>query len=134
MKLLNVLDWCFFLAHIGLILFNLFGWIYPKMRQLHFIVVLTTLFFWVVAGFWKGFGYCPLTDWHWQVKNQMGEQNLPSSFIKYLADNLFHINSNPEVIDIITALCFIIVFIISVNLNLKSFGYNKKKWYNYFLV
>ena len=123
--MLNVLDKLFFLMHLLLIVFNLFGWIPRKTRLLHLFFVLITLGFWVVVGYWKGFGYCPLTDWHWQVKTQLGETALPASFIKYFVDQMLHINSNPAFIDIMTASALGISLICSLIMNAKAFGFFK---------
>lgn len=38
-----------------------------------------------MAGLWVGtIGYCPLTDWHWQIKEARGLGPMPDSFIDYL--------------------------------------------------
>ncbi len=125
--MLIVLDYVFFLSHLIVILFNLFGWIPLKTRKLHLVVLLLTLGSWFALGFWKGFGYCFLTDWHWQIKEKLGEHNLPASFIKYLVDELFNIESDPQFIDILTFTALLIALCCSIYLNIRIFGFFKNK-------
>lgn len=106
--------------HTFFILFNLFGWIWKRTRKLNLISLLLVAFSWVILGIWYGIGYCPLTELHWHVKFIIGETNLPYSYIKYLVDFYFNTNSNPVVIDYITAISFICALSISIYLNLKS--------------
>jgi hypothetical protein len=72
------------LAHLGVIVINLFGWIHPRTRNLHRVVVCLTLASWLLPAPWYGLGYCVLTDVHWGIKEQLGEQNPPSSYIQYV--------------------------------------------------
>ncbi len=52
------------------------------------------------------------------MKFRIGETDLPYSYIKYLVDYYFNTDSNPVVIDYITAISFILSLLISVYLNL----------------
>lgn len=83
---LQLLNYLFFAFHTALILFNLFGWLFPKTKKLHLISLLITLFSWGVMGIWKGFGYCFLTDWHYRVLRKLGERDMPSSYISFLTE------------------------------------------------
>lgn len=100
--MLSILDILFTVLHVALMLFNLTGWIWKKTRRLHLVVLLATAASWGLLGIWYGWGYCPLTDWHWDVKAQLGEGNLPNSFVKYLADKLFSADFPSKIIDRIT--------------------------------
>lgn len=121
-----LLDLFFTLCHILLIGFNLLGWIWRRTRQWHLITILLTAASWFVLGIWFGIGYCPLTDWHWQVKRRLGETDLPNSFIKYALDNLLNANFEASLIDAITGAVFATVFIISVYLHwIKKYVNNK---------
>lgn len=82
-------DWFFLAFHSALILFNLFGWVWRKTRIAHLITISLTLLSWGFLGIWYGWGYCPLTDWHWQVLERLGTVGLPNSYISYLLDRLF---------------------------------------------
>ena len=113
--LLRILDIFLTLFHLVIIGFNLFGWIWKP--KLHLILVLLTAGCWFILGIWFGWGYCPITDWEWQIKEKLGEQNLPNSFIEYYADKISGQNINSSLIDALTAGCFFIAAILSVYLN-----------------
>ncbi len=110
---MHVLDFLLTLLHLAIIGFNLLGWIWRSTRKLHFYLVIATLFCWVVLGFWYGFGYCPITDWQWQVKAKLGEQDLPNSFIKYFAEKVTGMEISSALIDWVTAVSFGLVVLAS---------------------
>jgi len=110
-------DYLFTLLHLVIIGFNLLGWIWKSTRRLHFIFVMLTAGSWLILGIWYGIGYCPVTDWHWQIKEAMGETNLPNLFIKYYADKIAGQDVSTNFIDALTAGCFAIAVILSVYLN-----------------
>lgn len=102
--MLQLLDILFTVLHILIIGFNVFGWIWEKTRKAHLIVISLTLLAWLVIGWWVGtIGYCPLTDWHWDIKRELGQSQLPNSFVKYAVDKIFNTHSNTLFIDVITA-------------------------------
>ena len=105
------------ILHLAIILFNLFGWIPKATRRAHFIVILLTAASWFVLGIWFGIGYCPVTDWQWQVKEKLGERNLPNSFIEYYAEKLTGRNFGSGFIDTITAVAFAVAALLSVYVN-----------------
>lgn len=111
------LDILLTIVHLIIVGFNLFGWIPKKTRRLHFWFAMVTLGCWTILGIWFGLGYCPVTDWQWQVKKQLGEQHLPASFIKYFADKVTGMDISPTLIDILTLGLFLIAIAISVKLN-----------------
>lgn len=114
------LDWFFVVFHGSLVLFNLTGWIWTKTRRLHLLTITLTLISWFGLGIFFGWGYCPSTDWHWQVKRQLGETNLPASYIKYYADKLTAVNWDPFVVDMFTLLFGLSAFVISVWINWRD--------------
>ena len=116
-SLLKFLDILLTLAHFVLIGFNLFGWIWAKTRKAHLMTVAATTFSWFVLGIWFGWGYCPITDWQWKVKEKLGETNLPNSFIKYYADKISGKDIDPGVVDTTTLVVFLAVIILAVFLN-----------------
>ncbi len=99
---LALLDVLLSILHLLIIGFNLFGWIFKATRRIHFWFTMLTPSSWTLLGIWFGLGYCPITDWQWQVKEKLGEKNLPDSFIKYFVDKVKGANSNAELIDILT--------------------------------
>lgn len=112
-----ILDYFLTLLHLLIVGFNLLGWIWPATRRAHFIVVVVTASCWLILGIWYGIGYCPLTDWQWQLKEHLGAQELPNSFIKYMVDKVSPVTVSSDVIDALTAGGFAIAAFMSVYLN-----------------
>ena len=81
---LHLANYFFYVFHTILILFNLFGWLYKKTRKLNLISLLITFTSWFILGIWKGWVYCFLTDWHYSILQQLGEHELPTSYIAFL--------------------------------------------------
>jgi len=115
--MLQILDVFFTLLHLVIIVFNLTGWIWVKTRRLHFYCILLTVCSWFVLGIWFGWGYCPITDWQWQIKEKLGEVNLPNSFIKYFADQVIGKAINAQLIDVLTVVFFFLAAGLSVYVN-----------------
>jgi Protein of Unknown function (DUF2784). len=113
----QLLDAFFTLLHLIIIGFNLLGWIWPATRKAHFICIVATAVSWFLLGIWFGIGYCPVTDWQWRIKEQLGEHNLPSSFIKYYADKISGKNISSSFIDIVTVISFLVAALLSVYVN-----------------
>jgi hypothetical protein len=117
----RVLDIFFVIFHTSLIFFNLFGWIWRKTRILNLVLLGLTGASWLFLGLLVGtLGYCPLTDWHFNVLNKLGETGLPSSYIKYLADRLTGLDFNPSLVDHITLFAFLAALTISLVLNIRD--------------
>ena len=121
--LLKALDIFYTVLHLALIGFNLFAWIWPKTRKAHLITAGLTLVSWVGLGFWFGFGYCPITDWQWDVKQQLGERDLPNSFVKYFADRLTGRDLPVRLVDGVTLWSFVTAILCSLYVNF----FHKKK-------
>lgn len=122
---LALLDVLLSILHLLIIGFNLLGWIFKASLRIHFWFAMLTLSCWTILGIWFGLGYCPITDWQWQIKEKLGEKNLPDSFIKYFADKITGANISAELIDILTLGFFLLAIAISIKLNF----FNKKKHY-----
>lgn len=120
MSWLSFLDILFTVFHVGLTLFNLTGWAFKKLRRLHLMSILLTLGSWLILGFFYGFGYCFLTDWHWDIKRELGKSGLPNSFIKYYLDAIFNADIAPAMVDAITisGLAFAVVMTVIKNRDL----------------
>lgn len=82
--LYKALNLFFFIFHSCLIVFNLFAWIWRKTRLANLIIILLTLGSWFILGLWYGYGYCPFTDWHWQVREKLGYYDHPPSYTAFL--------------------------------------------------
>lgn len=112
-----ILDYLLTLIHLLIIGFNLLGWIWPATRKAHLIVVALTASCWLILGLWYGIGYCPVTDWQWQVKTDLGETSLPASFIKYFADKLTDRDISATLVDVLTATSFFSAAALSLYFN-----------------
>lgn len=111
------LDIFFFVFHTCLILFNLFGWIWKATRKLNLITLSATAFSWIVLGIWYGFGYCPCTHWHWLVRRELGYNDMPNSYIKFLLDELLGLNFEAYTVDLWTGILFFCALMLSVYVN-----------------
>ena len=118
--LLHILD-CFFLVfHSIFTLFNMTGWIWKKTRKIHMITIFLTAFSWFILGIWHGFGYCFCTDWHWQVREKLGNPISSYSYIHFLLREITGFNAPPAIIDKITLAVFIICVLCSILLNIND--------------
>ena len=124
MSWLEIKDVVFTVFHIGLTLFNLVGWAFYRLRRVHLASVLLTLGSWLILGFFYGLGYCFLTDWHWEVKRNLGETGLPASFVKYYLDILFQRDIPASLVDIITVAGLVIAVVMTVIRNRDLFKKN----------
>ena len=114
------LDKFFFAFHSALIVFNLFGWIWRKTRAANLVVVLLTVFSWTILGIWYGFGFCPSTEWHWQVRVKLGHYDMPSSYTKFLVDSLTGLNVSEKLVDIFAILFLTLALLASIVTNVKD--------------
>lgn len=116
----RLLDVLFVVLHTSLVGFNMLGWAWRGTRRLHLLTIGATLLFWFGAGAAYGWGYCPLTDWHWDVKRALGETGLPASWIKYHLDALTGIDWNAALVDAVVMGGALVALGLSVALNLRD--------------
>jgi Protein of Unknown function (DUF2784) len=116
----GVLDYVFAVFHGTLVLFNLTGWIWRPTRRIHLIVISLTFLSWFGLGVRYGWGYCPCTDWHWQVKRALGETLLPHSYVKYYADRLTGSDWDPMTVDAGVLTLGLLVLVLSVWTNWRD--------------
>ena len=119
------LDYFFLVFHSGLVLFNLTGWIWRKTRRLHLFVISLTFLSWFGLGLFYGWGYCPSTDWHFQVKRKLGETGLPNSYVKYYLDRLSGFAWDPFVVDAIVLILGLGALAASVWLNWRDWSHSQ---------
>ncbi|MGC8738144.1 MAG: DUF2784 domain-containing protein [Candidatus Hydrogenedens sp.] len=117
---IKIVDIFLTILHVGLILFFISGWIFKKTRKIHYILVIIIAISWFLLGLLYGFGYCFLTDIHWQIKTVLGEENLPISFIKYILDKITGKDFNDVLVDYVTLTIFVCVLINSTYLYIKE--------------
>ena len=115
--MLKFLDILYTIIHLLIIGFNLFGWIWPRTRKAHLITIGATAASWFILGIWFGWGYCPVTDWQWDVKEKLGERDLPASFITYFANKLTGKDFSDRLVNEVTLIIFVLLIIITVYVN-----------------
>ncbi|MCC6694398.1 MAG: DUF2784 domain-containing protein [Candidatus Hydrogenedentes bacterium] len=116
----QALDIACILAHTSLIAFNLTGWTWRRFRKLNLFTLMLTAASWFGLGLWYGIGYCPLTEWHWQVRERLGEDDLPSSYLKYWTDRATGLDVNTTVVDAAAVIFFVAALIASITLNIRD--------------
>lgn len=118
--LLQTANFFFYAFHTVLIFFNLFGWLHPRMQRLNLISLLVTFGSWVLLGIWKGWGYCFLTDWHYQVLRALGERDMPTSYIAFLVGKITGWSAPAELVDLFTVGLAGLAVICSLWVNLRG--------------
>ena len=117
---MKFLDIFFTVFHTSLVLFNLFGWIWKKTRLPNLITLLLTAGSWLILGIFYGFGFCPLTDWHFSILEKLGYPDLPDSYLSFLFTRLTGIPIDQSLVDAVTLWGLIIALVISLYLNLRQ--------------
>jgi len=116
---MKFLDIFFTGFHTCLVLFNLFGWIWKKTRLVNLITLLVTAGSWSILGIFYGFGYCPLTDWHFSILEKLGHTNLPDSYLSFLFTRLTGLTIDQGLVDTVTLWGLIVALVISLYLNIR---------------
>jgi uncharacterized membrane protein len=114
------LDKFFFVFHSTLIVLILLGWAWKKTRLVNLAIILLTAFSWFILGIWYGYGYCPSTDWHWQVRAKLGIYDMPSSYTKFLVDSFTGWDVKQKTVDIITLILLIGALTASLHANIRT--------------
>lgn len=119
------LDKFFFVFHSSLILFNILGWIWKKTRKANLIVLSLTAFSWFILGLWYGFGYCPCTQWHWQVRMELGHYDMPASYLVFLINSLTGWDVNKATVDIFAVTFLTLAIFASIYTNVRDWKMRK---------
>jgi Protein of Unknown function (DUF2784) len=115
----------FFVFHILLIVFNLVGWLYRPLRKWNLVTLGLTAFSWFILGYFYGFGYCFLTDWHWLVREKLGYTNPYNSYIQFLISSIFSVSLTERAVNTLTAALFSMALIVSVAANVRDWRRNE---------
>lgn len=118
---LHTANFFFYTFHTLLIVFNLFGWLSLRMQKLNLISLLVTFGSWSLLGLWKGWGYCFLTDWHYQVLRALGERDMPTSYITFLVVKITGWTPNVELVDLFTVGLAVLALLCSLWVNLQNY-------------
>jgi hypothetical protein len=109
----------FFIFHTAWIAFNCLGWIWKRTRPWQLATVSLTALSWFGLGVSYGWGYCPCTDWHWQVRARLGYQD-PPSYTQLLIRELTGVSLSPQVADGLTVGTLIVVTVLGVVLTVRD--------------
>jgi hypothetical protein len=90
----QLLNSAFFVFHTAWIGFNCLGWAWRATRRWQLATVTLTALSWFGLGIWYGWGYCPSTDWHWQVRRRLGHDD-PPSYVQLLLRELLGLQLEP---------------------------------------
>jgi hypothetical protein len=115
----QVLDVGFFVFHSSWILFNCLGWIWRQTRRWQLGTVSLTALSWFGLGIRYGWGYCPCTEWHWQVRARLGHHD-PPSYIQLMINEVFGVGLSPDAADALALVTLSGVAVISIRLNLRD--------------
>lgn len=118
--LYNALNIFFFAFHTCWTLFNIVGWMFRATRRWHLVTMLLTAGSWFILGIWYGWGYCLCTDWHWQVRRELGFRDESNSYIHFLVLKLTGINFPAPLVEHVTLIVFVISFIMTIWLNVRD--------------
>ena len=117
----------FFVFHTCIVLFIVVGWIWKKTRLANLILIVLTAFSWFFLGIWYGFGYCPCTDWHWQVRMKLGLYDTSTSYLEFLVEELTGLDVSRSLVDIFAVAFLFAAFCLSAVLNVRDFKRRKSK-------
>lgn len=116
---LEALNVGFFVFHAVWIGFNCVGWAWRRTRRWQFATVSLTALSWFGLGIWYGWGYCPCTDWHWQIRERLGHRD-PPSYIQLLVRALTGIDLNPDMTNALALGTLILVGVLTAFLNIRD--------------
>lgn len=125
MALYTALDIFFMILHPAIIIFNSTGWIWKRTRRFNLLLLLFTAGSWFLLGIRKGWGYCFLTEWHYDILHKLGYSYLPSSYIKFMIDRLTGIEVGDTLVNVATAVVFFLSLTLSIILNIKDWKASK---------
>lgn len=115
----EILNIGFFVFHTSWIAFTCLGWMWRRARRWHLAAVSLTALSWFGLGIWYGWGYCPCTDWHWQVRERLGHRD-PPSYIQLLIREVTGVDLSPDWADGIAVGTLAAAAILSAVMNLRD--------------
>ena len=106
-------------VHLFIITFSVIGWMIPALRSYHLLLCVLIAFSWFALGARKGWGYCLVTDWQWNLMRRMGRTDLPSSYMPMLYRFLTGHEGDDQRIEMVTRSVFFCSFLASLVVNLE---------------
>jgi Protein of Unknown function (DUF2784) len=115
----HLLNGAFFVFHTSWIAFNCLGWMSRRTRRWQVATVSLTALSWFGLGLWYGWGYCPCTDWHWQVRARLGFED-PPSYIQLLIRELTGIEPGQGVANTVAVVTLAVSAFLGVALTIRD--------------
>ena len=103
----------FFVLHSAWIVLTCLGWIWKRTRRWQLAAVTLTALSWFGLGVWYGWGYCPCTDWHWQVRARLGYSD-PPSYVELLIRQVTGIELGTDAANVLTLVVFLAAAVMGV--------------------
>src|SRR5690606_17947752 len=98
----------------------------PPLRKLHLFSMAAIVVSWFGLGIFYGWGYCFLTDWHYDVRRKLDLVVDSSSYLHFLLKRL-NMDWWPEsTTNWLTGFIFGILLVLSILLNLQDYLKKKK--------
>ena len=123
--MLQVLDAAFFAFHSLWIAFNCVGWAWRRTRRWHLATVAVTALSWFGLGALYGWGYCPCTDWHWQVRERLGYRD-PPNYLQLLVGGLTGTQLSAGMAEALALGTLIVAAALTLLLNLRDIRRQKR--------
>jgi hypothetical protein len=114
----------FFMVHTAWIVFNCVGWAFRRTRRWQLATVTLTVLSWFGLGIRYGWGYCPSTDWHWQVRARLGYDD-PPSYIQLLIRELTGVELDPGWADSLAVGALALAALLGGLLNLRDLRHGR---------
>lgn len=118
--MLLFLDGFFWVFHTVLIFFNLFGWIPARLRIWNLATLGLTLVSWLLMGLWNGIGYCVCTDYHFQIRRQLGLHDDADTYLQLLIFKLTSWNPPIDLVNTAAGICITVAVASSLALNIRD--------------
>jgi hypothetical protein len=115
----QALNLAFFVFHTTWIAFNCLGWMWARTRPWQLATVALTALSWFGLGLWFGWGYCPCTDWHWQVRERLGFSD-PPSYVQLLIRVITGIDLSPDLANALALVALAAAAFLGVALSLRD--------------
>jgi len=115
----EILNVGFFVFHTLWIAFNCVGRAWRRTRRWQLATVSLTALSWFGLGIWYGWGYCPFTDWHWQIRERLGYHD-PPSYVQLLIRELTGIELGPDLANGLALGTLIVVGVLTGFLSIRD--------------
>ena len=76
-------------------------------------------------GLWKGIGYCICTDWHFQIRSELGIHDSADSYLQLLVRKI-GLDPPLSLLNNVAGVCMLVAVVASVSLNLRDFRKSRK--------